>query len=261
MQYTYRYKGGKAHLKNFLRRLPRILAGTSPDTTRGGVKAVLTRMGMVALAIIREAFVVKAGGGVDASGMKWEPLKPETIAYSRRHPGLRRDTEGELRPSSMLSSDERHHWWVLYGQRKAWYKGDKSHAAASAWRVLLDAGAKTILSEYGSIKVDILRDTGRLFNSLAPGIRTTKVQIDGESVTWAASDQLFKLEPGAVTVGTNVEYASKHHHGDPDKNLPARPLWPAWENWPDAWKDQIYEAMQDGVADLVVRWLASASKT
>ena len=252
---TATYRGSRRDLQWFLGRLNLILAGKVVDPTNGGVKALLTRLGMVALSIIRDAYVVKARGGTDASGLKWPALSPRTIAYSRRHPGLRRDTAGTQRPSSMLTSGERAHWWSLYKSRLGWYKGDKSHAAASAWVSLKAQGAKTILSVYGQTPVEILRDTGRLINSLSPGIRTMRVKLDGKTVTWSKTDQIFNVGVNSVTVGTSVKYAAKHHWGDPAKGLPQRRLWPDWSEWPDEWKDQIYLEMRDGIADLILRWL------
>jgi hypothetical protein len=235
------YRGKRRNLIGFLQRLPAMLAGRIPDETGGGIQALLTRLGLVALAIIRDAYVVKARGGADESGLKWPALSEKTIAYSRRHPGLKRDTAGTQRPSSALSADERATWWSLYRSRKAWYKGNKSHAAASAWTSLKAAGARTILMIYGQVQVEILRDTGRLLNSLAPGIKSP--------------DQRFELGPGSVIVGTLVPYGKKHHEGDPESGLPQRRLWPDWSDWPDSWKNQIHEALQAGIADLVMRWL------
>lgn len=235
------YRGQRGRLKEFLLRLPAMLAGRSPDETNGGVQALLTTLGLTALAIIRDAYVVKARGGTDEAGLRWAQLSPKTIAYSRRHPGLKRDTTGSMRPSSALSGEERTMWWSLYRQRKAWYQGNKSHAAASAWTALKAAGARTILDIYGQVEVEILRDTGRLLNSLSPGIRSP--------------DQRFELGQGSVTVGTNVEYAKRLHNGDPKRNLPQRRLWPDWSEWPESWREQIYEALRDGIADMVLRWL------
>lgn len=232
------YRGRRSDLIAFLTRLPMMLAGKSPDTTRGGVRAILIRVGMVALSIIRDAFEVKAQGGTDDAGLKWRPLKPESIAYGRRHHGLVRDTHWRYRPSQMLSGAERTHWWALYKQRKGWYKGDKAHAAASAWVALKQTGARTILSVYGSKVVEILKDTGRLFASLSPGLKN--------------KDQIFKIEPGQVTVGTSVEYAAAQHK--------TRPLWADWKDWPDHWKEQIYDAIKDGIADMIVRWMTSGGR-
>ena len=237
------YNGRRADLARFLRRLPKMLSGDLPDETGGGVRALLTRVGMVALAIIRDAYVTKARGGTDASGMKWQPLSPRTIAYRRRHPGLKRDTTGQYRPSSMLTTGERAYWWSLYKQRLRQFDGDKSHAAASAWRVLLAAGARTILSVYGKVEVEILRDTGRLINSLSPGVVST--------------DQIFRLGRGSVTVGTNVKYAAAHHFGT--GRIPRRRLWPDWNDWPNEWKAEIHDAIRDGIADLIMRWLSTGT--
>ena len=126
-----------------------MLSGKIPDPS-GQVQALMMRVGITLLSEVQRDFITKARGGTGRDGIKWEPLKPQTVHRRRGH---------------------------------------------------------------GVGGVEILRDTGELFRSLEPGLGT---QPSG------ASGQVFELEPGAVTIGTNKK--PWHHRGN--ERLPARPLWP-----------------------------------
>lgn len=220
------FRGRKADLKRFLKSLPAILSGEIPDPTGGGVRALYTRLGMAALAIIRDAFVVKARGGMDAAGLKWAPHAPSTIAHRLRKSGL---------PTR---------WRAMKDVGKA-YKDieNKGYTATRAKR--LRKKTETLTKSFGPI--EILRDTGRLFNSLCPAVVRNL-------------DQIFLLEEGSVSVGSNIRVnghslAAIHHFGT--KHIPARPLWPDWNDWPQEWKDQLYHECYAGISDLIRQWLAS----
>lgn len=66
--------------------------------------------------------------------------------------------------------------------------------------------------EYGDGQVEILRDTGRLLNSLSP-------MVEGGA---AGPDQLFTVGAGRVRVGTTVEYAKYHQDGGSKPGRPPR---------------------------------------
>lgn len=70
-------------LSSAVGRLPRSLVGRVPDPT-GAVKRILRKGGDKAVELIRHAYLVKAGGGRDAAGLKWAPLKPSTLAAKKR---------------------------------------------------------------------------------------------------------------------------------------------------------------------------------
>lgn len=57
----------------------------------------------------------------------------------------------------------------------------------------------------------ILRDTGRLSMSFVSG----------------GSNNIFRVGPQSVTVGTNVEYAEAHEKGDPSEGIPRRKMLPS----------------------------------
>lgn len=197
----------------------------------------MTRCGLAVLARIKQAFIVKARGGTDEAGDSWPPLSPKTIAYSktRKRGRSKADKKKAEFPSQALSKKQQDRWWQVYKQALATYKGDKSHAAAVAWFVLKKEGAQTLVDKYGHKKVDILRDTGLLLNSLSPGV--------------ASPHRIFKAGQGEVIVGTNRVGASAHHRGVPGR-LPQRRLWPPPSKWPDSWWRDIIDQCKQGLLDL-----------
>lgn len=222
----------------------RVLATLPTAMQSGGpiADAVMVRAGTALLGRIKQAFVVKARGGTDEAGDKWQPLSPKTIAYSKtrsRGKGGRTKTEKAraTRPSQALNQKQQKRWWEVYSRQLAIYKGDKSHAAAVAWLVLKSEGAQTLLMKYGYRKVEILRDTGLLLNSLSPGV--------------ASKERVFRVGPGEVIVGTNRKGARGHHYGVPGR-LPQRRLWPEVSKWPKNWWLDIIEAVQQGILDLTI---------
>lgn len=210
--------------------------------------AMMTRAGMALLGRIRAAFIVKARGGTDEAGDSWKPLSPKTIAYSKtRQRGSGGRTKAERgrasHPSQALNQSQQDRWWQVYRQQLAIRKGNKRHAAAVAWLILKGEGAKTLVDKYGHRKVEILRDTGLLLNSLSPGVTT------GASV--------FRVGLGNVTVGTNRKGAKGHHYGIPGR-LPQRRLWPVVSKWPDSWWDDITDQIKLGIVDIVISLVKGA---
>lgn len=185
-QSTVIFRGPRVRLLGALRFLPRMLAGRVSDPT-GEVRILLTRVGLAALGVIRDAFLVRARGGTDASGMVWKPLEPETIAARRAGPGGKRG------------------------------------------------------------KVEILRDTGRLFASLGPALPMAGTVLVGRTVP----GQMLVVKPGSVSVGTNVKYGKYHHLGT--GSIPKRPLWPDWTRWPAQWRRRVYDQYEYALADLLIR--------
>ena len=231
-----------------------------PQEARSGgavANAMMVRCGMTALGHIKDAFIVKSRGGTDECGERWAPLKPETIAYSRRHrkkPGSPKDSQLFSRakrlpwvpkqsiragyaPSYALTTKQRDRWWELYRQGLAMFKGDKGSAARRAWAISKREGATTIIAQYGNAQVDILRDTGLLLNSLSPGV--------------ASAEQIFRVLPGEVVVGTNRKWAGTHHRGLPGK-IPQRRLWAEPNKWSSNWWLDIAEQGRAGLIDLAI---------
>lgn len=93
---TVRVKASRAEVKRLLRALPAVLSGKTPDST-GVARSISLRLGMTALSLVKQAFVEKAAGGADASGLRWKPLAPSTIRGRRQGsatgtPQIGRDT-------------------------------------------------------------------------------------------------------------------------------------------------------------------------
>ena len=217
-----------------------------PATARGGgpiADAMMMRCGLAALGRIKQAFVVKSRGGTDEAGESWKPLSPRTITYSKtRQRGRGGRTKAEksraTRPSQALNAKQQARWWAVYRRQLAIYKGDKGHAAAVAWLVLKGEGAQTLVGKYGGRQVEILRDTGLLLNSLSPGV--------------ASGEQVFRVAPGEVVVGTNRKGAVGHHNGIPGR-LPQRRLWPSVNRWPPTWWADIQNEVKQGLVDIVTQ--------
>lgn len=209
--------------------------------------AMMQRVGLVILSRIKQAFITKSRGGTDEAGDRWAPLSPKTIAYSKtrqRGKGGRTRTEkkrDEL-PSQALNKRQQERWWNLYRQGLAMFKGDKGSAAKRAWGIIKREGAQTLVEKYGNRKVEILRDTGLLLNSLSPGS--------------SSSDQVFRVGVGDVTIGTTRKGAAAHHNGVLGR-LPQRRLWPAPDKWPDGWWQDIYDQVKIACVDIAIQLLSS----
>ena len=230
-------RGTRAQLRQALAKLPQMAKESGPIAD-----AMMTHCGLALLGRIKLAFIVKSRGGTDEAGERWKPLSKRYVAYGRRHPGVPKASVRALsRPSWMLDDKQRERWWDLYRQWLAVSKGDKSAAAARAWTVLKAEGAETLFDKYGNTKVDILRDTGLLLNSLSPGV--------------SSSEQVFKIGRGEVIVGTNRKHAVAHHEGR--GNLPQRRLWPAPRNWPASWWRDIAMQARAGLIDIIKSLLRS----
>lgn len=95
--------------------------------------------------------------------------------------------------------------------------------------------------EFSGDAVEILIDTGRLFRSLTAGI--------------SSGDQVFRVNPGEVVVGTNAKsdegkpYPADHHYGT--MWIPQRRLWPAVENWPQRWHMVLNDVLRRGIMNLI----------
>jgi hypothetical protein len=191
----------------------------------------LATCGRVLLKRIHTAFIAKAAGGTDEAGERWAPLSPKTIAYSRGR--TKAERSAAERPSEGLTKAQNNRWWQVYRQQLARFKGDKERAARFAWTVLKGEGAVTLYEKYKGQHALILRDSGKLLDSLDPD----KV----------SSDSVFRTYRNEVTVGTRREGASAHHQGVPGR-LPQRRLWPEPRKWPSGWWLDMLHAVR---ADLV----------
>lgn len=235
MAKTVHVRAAMADVKDAIRRAPAAARQGGPIAD-----AMMTRCGLAILGRIKTAFVTKARGGVDEAGDSWKKLSPKTIAYSKtRQRGRGGRTKAEkgraTHPSQALDAKQQARWWSVYRRQLAIYKGNKGHAAAVAWLVLKSEGARTLVDKYGHRQVEILRDTGILLNSLSPGV--------------SSAEQVFRVAPGAVIVGTNRKGARAHHEGVPGR-LPQRRLWPPVNKWPSSWWQDILDQAKQGILDI-----------
>ncbi len=264
---------GRANVREALRKLVEGLAGRQNELdylTRG----IRLRIGMVALACVQETFVVKAGGGTGDDGIKWDPLKKETVANrpigpkdvlslkaigitkrkhgygARKQDSSTQDVLGRQKRSFLTDAQDKR-WKAIFAFNKinlmakhGLGDGESSaRAAAIAWATLKAEGAKTKLDVLGSRTVQIGRDTGRLFNSLSPGIPEPEQHsiLAAPPDAPVAEDRILRDEVGAVVVGSNVVYAGRFHA--------KRQLWP--DQLPPAWEIRIVDAAMSGIAEAV----------
>jgi hypothetical protein len=222
-------------------------AGTATEHAESA-SVIHTAMGLAVLSDIKTDFIRKARGGTGEDGVKWEPLSKEYVAYQRR---FGKGEKAGLKKAAGLGSGHRHRGLLTAQQNKRWkaifasnYKrlavslgdeGAKARAAQIAWAILKKEGAKTMLEVFGNRQVEILRDTGVLFNSLSPAYWP------GEGPYQPPEDQLFQLAKNGVAVGTNVPYAAVHQNGSEKKKIPARPFLPV-NQLPDVWRLNMISA-------------------
>ena len=257
MAETVHFRGTRADIRRIAGLVGQILAGKEPDQ-HGIARGFMLTLGFAALSDIKDAFITKSRGGTDEMGITWPKLSKEYLAYHRRFgPGekarLKRAaglgrahrTAPGNKPG-LLTRAQLKRWRGIYSSLLRRFilsedeRAAKAHAARIAWSIVKKEGAKTMLEVFGNRQVDILRDTGVLFNSLSPGQLTGS----GDSVSYikpsgdGGSEQIMEVAPGLVIVGTNVAYASRHQKGG--DGVPARPFLPDdahpvpqvwWDRW------------------------------
>lgn len=233
-------RGREDDLIRELERIPAILAGREPDPYGYSV-VVAGRVANVVLSDIQEAYIIKARGGMDASGMRWAPLKPETIARrrigskTRKKLGISKNTKRGL-----LSSKQNAKWNAIYRsklpQAIAMHGPQKGSqlAAQMAWGILKKEGAKTRINDLANRQVEIMRDTDLLFSSLSPGVVDKPGSPPG---------QVFGINPGGFVIGSNVPYAAAQHA--------KRRLWPEPKDIPSAWLTRWLGALARGIVQVL----------
>ncbi len=249
------------------------LALTGRDHAAAGVaRSVFIAIGMAALSDIKADFVRKARGGTGEDGVKWKPLKKETIAYSRR---FGKGEKSSLKKAAglgrghrfapggrpgLMSATQLKQWKAIYASvlRRLMASADageaKSRAAKIAWAVMKKRGVKTMLQVFGNRSVETLRDTGVLLNSLSPG----QMVGDGyQKPAGVGDDQVFDITARGVIVGTNVPYAPTHQNGDPERGVPARPFLPVGDP-PEVWRQRWLDVGATAVAAGLTRLLRAA---
>lgn len=263
MSDTIYIKSTSQEMRRRMAVLPAILAGRAPD--RHGIgRGFRLRLAVALLEKIKLAFVAKSRGGTDEAGDSWPKLSREYLAYGRRFaPGektllklkasnrqggsVKFGTKAPGGKKGLLTAAQLKRWRKVYAQNLAWlaaresFGEAKAHAAAIAWSDAKKHGAQTKLDVFGSREVEILRDTGILFNSLSPGLLTSK----GPDASYSPTpNQVVREGNGEVFVGTNVPYARAHHEG---KRTKLRRLWPAAEKIPATWLNYLLRQASSGL--------------
>lgn len=258
------FRGSRADARRIVHSLGAILAGRMRDSL-GIARGVFLAIGFAALSDIKADFIRKARGGVGEDGEKWPPLSPEYLAYQRRFgPGEKAELKaaagvgkaqrfGVGGNKGLLTKAQQKRWKTIFAQSLARLllsmppAQAKARAGQIAWATLKREGAKTLLDVYGHRTVEILRDTGILFNSLSPG----EITGSGPTSTYkkpsgdGGQQQIFETISNGVVVGTNVPYAASHNYGDSKRGIPKRQFLP--EQPPPAWLDRWADAANDAL--------------
>jgi phage gpG-like protein len=259
------FRGGRDDARRVIKGLIGQLTGKEPD--QGGLaRSVFFSLGFAALSDIQADFITKSRGGTGEDGVAWERLSKKYLAYGRRFgPGEQRDLKaaaglgkqhrhGVGGKGGLLTVDQKKRWNALYRQNIALLAARmeiqyaRSMAAAMAWNTIKAEGAKTKLEVYGNRQVDILRDTGVLFNSISPGY------FDGTGSTAnyqkpsgdGGEQQIFTALTNGIVIGTNVPYARTHQEGDTKRGIPARPFIPKRvpQTWLNRWEGILIQSIQ-----------------
>jgi hypothetical protein len=234
------FRGTRADLAALMRQIPQALAG-GPDPFEIA-RSIQLRAGVTLLGCVASAFITKSRGGIGEDGIQWLPLQRATIAQRRTTAQERRSLSiSGQRQRGLLTPAQNKKWKQIFGTRLARFRlmgmGEaeaKAGAARIAWAILKSEGAQTKLQVLGSRKVDIGRDTSRMFRSLSPGV---------EDRPSGQTEQVFQVAPGSVIVGSNVPYFVPFHR--------RRPVWPLDGSLPDPWADAILRSMSTGVVRAV----------
>lgn len=237
------FQGSRADIRLLVYRLAGMLSGREPDTLGVG-RWFLIALGFGALSDIKDAFIVKSRGGTDEMGIKWPPLKPETIANRRLGPEEKKIPILKLREQirKRLMSKSSAYYKLMMPRLLLSLSPEAAQARYKQMvgRLVTDKLEWTKVQLLGGRDVEILRDSGVLFNSLSPGVMSRS---DSQSASYkkpvqdGGSQQIFELRAGSVSVGTNVLYAAAHNYGHPKRpTLPRRQFLPeSGDQVPDIW--------------------------
>lgn len=270
MSYTIHTRARRQDIRRMVAMLPLMFSGRAPDSL-GIVQGFKLRLAVAFLSKVKEAFIEKSRGGADETGDSWPPLSRKYLAYQRRFgPG----EKAALKKGAGLGKANQHapggkdglltaaqvkEWNRIFARNMRWLEKRypeeqaKSQAAKIAWTTLKRQGAKTKLDVFGSRQVDILRDTGVLFNSLSPGL----LNQSGANASYAPPEgQIVETGPGDLIVGTNVRYAAAHQYG---VRVPQRRILPDASRIPASWLEDFAEQATEGFAAAVFEFARRAA--
>lgn len=243
-------RGTKTHAKHVVNLYVRQLTGQTADTN-GHARSVFYAVGIAALQDVIEAFQVKMAGGTDEGGVSWPPLSPAYLAYGRRFgPGEKASSavsSGVMNPQQMARYNALLAEKIAHLSARVDVERARKLAADRAWETIRKEERISKIAAYGNRIVDILRDTGKLFNSLTPGYLSGTeyhpTSLDG------ADQQVFVALADGIVIGTNLPYAAAHNYGYPEGNIPKREFLPKDPPsvWLDRWAEIAIQAIGQGL--------------
>lgn len=236
------WTGSRDALAEKLKVLGQVLSGGKSHPL---ARDVATAIGFAALADISDDYVVKSRRGVGKIGGKWPELSPITIANRRIGPKDLQNPAIALRKKIVDKFTKFYYVKFLVSMDAA---TAKKKASRLANLMATKITGKSKVATLGDREVEILRDTGRGFNSLSPGMIAPapsgwNYQKPSEE---GGEDQIFEPGDGLIRIGTNVEYMEYHMTGT--DRMPARPFLPGKdepipEEWRENWKDAAKNAL------------------
>lgn len=254
-----------------IRRLPSVLSGAMPDPS-GAIRGLQEAMALTLLGKVQDNYLIQAQGGSGELGTgPWEPLAPTTLVLRRKDSSAKVIARLE-KDLAKLPAYRQRLVRAQYLRAVQVYRADaigsmSGRQARRAARGILERMKRHITpARYKKLKselqeqtrgdrayrlamaaahAEILRDTDRGFNSLSP--------------TYKGPDQVLKHEPGAFTIGTNVQYMAYHQSDQPRKlrkdgkpRLPRRQFLPDMATpipapWWKAMTDTLGQGLASGV--------------
>lgn len=264
-----RWTGTQAELDARIAQLTDVLNGRASDPG-GCVKLLLIRVGLVLLEKVKEAYVQASQGGADAWGNKWPALAPATLAarrigstsdkalqrlkerYKKLPAAQRRQIDEHAKRLHLVFNDKRAKAAAVRVLDRQLLSGKIDRKAYDKRVRLIERGTSREQAKFiaAASWAQILRDTGRLLNSLSPQFR-------------GSGDQIFNTLPGSVEVGSNVKTDSGppllalHTSPDPRKlKADGNPVLPRRKVLPDNEQD-MPQSWLDAISDEVTLVMAS----
>ena len=231
------YRGSRADAKRVVQALVASLTGSGGEFA-GLAEGVFLSVGFAALGDIKQDYIRKARGGTGEDGVKWEPLKPETVARRRVGPGDVK-SDPDIKRREQIRKREYRKLLPRYSLSLPENEARARAKQVAGMRATAET-KKTKLATLGGRSVEILRDTGILLNSLSQGRLTS----NGGKVSYSkpsqdgGEEQILEAISNGVIVGSNVPYAATHQYGDQSRGIPARPFLPDGDSIPPAWEER-----------------------
>lgn len=172
--------------------------------------------------------------------LAWPGTEAELVATLKRIPGILAGREPDpLRLSEVFFGHVGNRVLELITEDFKIKSGGGVGVDGEAW---LPLAAYTLerRRRKGLTHEDILVEYGDLLKSLLPGV-------DGQPS--GATGQVFRLEPGGITVGTEDRKADFHQKGA--GRTPARPIVPPDGRLPAAWERPVEEAMEEAMVKVM----------